>query len=1112
MKVLAVFLTLFAVCCQQGRAAQKPAAGAGAATAGAAGGLRPRLDLDVGHGGRITATAVSPDGKTIASGSADRTIRLWDAQTGQMRRILKGHDADVGLVAFLPGGKAIVSGSTDGVVKQWDARTGAEQRTWTNLAAHESDNGMALSADGRTLAIAHTRTVKVWDLPGGTPRASITWGEDLNWLFIYKVVLSPDGNTVGVTGEYKQNDVNMSVVALWDVPSGKLLRTLSNPGGGVYSWAFSPDGRTLAASNTENAVLLWDVATGELRHTLKTPGPGGIWALAFSPDGQTVASGHQMGPSQVNLWDVRTGERKRTIPARDVAVYALAFSPDGRLLNGGGLDQTVKVWDAGSGELRRVLGRTETLASAVSPDGTLVAGAAGGADAEDAIRIWNTRTGEQGRVLEGHGGITVLSWSPDGKTLASGSIVNTVMLWDAATGRPLRTLTGHEGAVWDLDFSPDGKTLATSSFDKTVRLWNVETGQTLHTLSGHTDRVVSCDFSPDGRTLASAGHDAMVRVWDAQTGRPLQSLKPPTGVGDVSFSPDGRTLAGAGGAHGIWTVPSVVQVWDTQTWALRKTFKGPAMLPEQAATFSPDGKTVARGRGAYILLRDAATGERTRTLREHTSTVQHLNYSRDGKRLFSSGADMTIRVWETGTGRLLVTLRPLAPHNEAKTGAATKTEAGASFDYVALTPEGYYLGSPQADRYIRFNLGNDLFPAASFHARYWRPDLVREILAGKKVPIVHSLSGASPPLLSFKSAGGGRDAAAGGAAPVTAGEIVPLTVEVTDDSAVRAVTFLVNGARVDADVTPRGSVPLTQGERGTAPARHRIKRTFLARLTIPAGNGTVRVQAIAEDEDGLQSPRQEILFQRAKSGAVARSKGRLLGLFVGISRYRDESLNLNFADQDAAALAAALGQQQALYSKAQVTPLTNAAATRDAVRAGLDGLVREAGPTDTVILLLAGHGWRAGDNRFFFLTHEADRARPADTALPWGDVIGRLARLSQKSRRVLVLLDACHSGSAATNDDLVKVVLGANAGVMVFASSKGSEVSLEMEDLKHGVFTKAVLEAISGSAVPREENSVSLWDFASYVCRRVKTLTQGLQNPQVPFLQDFDTDAAVAMR
>ena len=286
MKVLAVFLTLFAVCCQQGRAAQKPAAGAGAATAGAAGGLRPRLDLDVGHGGRITATAVSPDGKTIASGSADRTIRLWDAQTGQMRRILKGHDADVGLVAFLPGGKAIVSGSTDGVVKQWDARTGAEQRTWTNLAAHESDNGMALSADGRTLAIAHTRTVKVWDLPGGTPRASITWGEDLNWLFIYKVVLSPDGNTVGVTGEYKQNDVNMSVVALWDVPSGKLLRTLSNPGGGVYSWAFSPDGRTLAASNTENAVLLWDVATGELRHTLKTPGPGHLGAglLARRPD------------------------------------------------------------------------------------------------------------------------------------------------------------------------------------------------------------------------------------------------------------------------------------------------------------------------------------------------------------------------------------------------------------------------------------------------------------------------------------------------------------------------------------------------------------------------------------------------------------------------------------------------------------------------------------------------------------------------------------------------------------------------------------------------------------------------------------------------------------
>ncbi len=136
----------------------------------------------------------------------------------------------------------------------------------------------------------------------------------------------------------------------------------------------------------------------------------------------------------------------------------------------------------------------------------------------------------------------------------------------------------------------------------------------------------------------------------------------------------------------------------------------------------------------------------------------------------------------------------------------------------------------------------------------------------------------------------------------------------------------------------------------------------------------------------------------------------------------------------------------------------------------------------------------------------------AHSALDWREVVALLTKLSEKSRRVIVLLDACHSGSAATNDELFRALNSANAGVMVFASSKGSEVSLELANEGHGAFTKALLEAMNGQAAPEGEKSVTLWDFASFVRRRVKQLTSDAQHPQIPFLLDFDIDAAIAAR
>jgi hypothetical protein len=433
--------------------------------------------------------------------------------------------------------------------------------------------------------------------------------------------------------------------------------------------------------------------------------------------------------------------------------------------------------------------------------------------------------------------------------------------------------------------------------------------------------------------------------------------------------------------------------------------------------------------------------------------------------------------------------------------------------------------------------------------------MVERALAGEKLPPPDQFNGAFPPQV-WVAAGDAKSE--NGTATVT--------LHVEDDSAVQNVAFFVNGAKVEATqtetkietgdkrpitadgrpipadgraigadaraITAEGRPieaegrPITTDERPiTADGRTmpvKVARTMTFRVPVPV-EGNAKVQVLAFDDDGLQSPRQELLFTPSvKSPDKTNDKpeitstlasGRLLGLCVGVSRYNVPKLNLKFADKDALELTSALNAQRGLYRSAQVTALINDKATSAAVKDGLDKLIEQTTKEDTVVLLLAGHGWRGPENlarkrNFFFATYELEPQNIVATALPWSEVVDRLGKLSAKSKRVIVLLDACHSGSAAGNEELVKEILNANAGVLVFAGSRGSELSLESADWEHGAFTKAIIEAVNGQAAGADK-AVSVWDFASYVKKRVATLTENQQHPQVPFLSDFDTDAAI---
>jgi eukaryotic-like serine/threonine-protein kinase len=288
----------------------------------------------------------------------------------------------------------------------------------------------------------------------------------------------------------------------------ELTYTLRGHTEGIYSVAFSPDSKLLASGSDDSTVKLWDVTSGRELKTLK----GHTWnviSVDFSPDGRTLASGSR--DYAIKLWDVDSGRELKTLTGHSHQVHSVAFSPDGKILASGSNDRTAKIWDMTSWrELKTLRHPEEVMAAEFSPDGKQLASCSG-----NSIMLWDTTNWRLLKTLRGHSNyIATIAFSPDGKLLASGS-ADSVKLWDVVSGQEVKTLLGPTRSLLSVAFSPDGKILASCNTggDDTVRLWEVASGRELTPLSGHINYVISVAFSRDGKMLASGGYDSTIKLW-----------------------------------------------------------------------------------------------------------------------------------------------------------------------------------------------------------------------------------------------------------------------------------------------------------------------------------------------------------------------------------------------------------------------------------------------------------------------------------------------------------------------------------------------------------------------------------------------------------------------
>ncbi len=1067
------------------------------------------LVVQTGHIGDINSVKFSPDGKLLASGGEDRTVKLWNVGTGQQIRSLNGHTDLVFTVAFSPDGKTLASGSRDKTIKLWNVETGREIRVLSGQDSYVYS--VAFSLDGRTLfSVGKDEVVTLWNVRTGQKIRSLASHPS--------ITLAPDGKSFACGSDG-------GMIELWNLRSGHKFKSFRGFSDRVDSIDFSPDGKILTARGYDGNVQktkLWNSARGREIKSLEDQ-LSGVYRTAFSPDGKTFAAA--FGDRVIKLFNIESGQLIESLSGSITTANSIEFSPDGKTLAEASDAKAILMWNVETGDLRKPLTGSIAGVNSIqfSPDGkTLASG-----NDDRIIKLWNTETGHSIRSLTSHEeAVLSLTFSRNGKVLVSGADDGGIKFWNVETGEVIKSLA-NDGMVLRVAISPDGNMLVTSGGDAAVTLWNVETGQPIGTLEGHSDLVTSAAFSPDGKSLVSVCRNGSFKIWNVENQKEVKSFAGQnSNVEAVAFSPDGKTLA-------LGNTRAALNLVDIETGRTLKTLIGHT-ADIWSLAFSPDGKTLASGsRDATIKLWNVGTGQEIATLGGHSAEVAAIAFSPDGNFIVSGSLDGTTKLWSRKTNQLLASLVSLGAN-----------------DWLVTTPEGYFDGTPNGWKQLLWRFNDNTFDYSSvetYFNDFFYPNLLQDVLAGRspepKAGRELEKIDRRQPKVEIVFIDGPAKSPTGERSQIDK-RITSISVSATENierpkqmshhpsSEVRDLRLFRNGSLVKIwhGETIDEIVKNNKADCRVEPAAPGEARKLVCRTRVQIMAGDNRFGAYAFNSSNVKTNDDSISIDGADS---LKREGTLYVLAVGVNRYANSAYDLNFAVADVEEISLAIkGQQDKLsadagfkqYAKTEIITLTDENAAKENIllalrrfsrdeRAGIPGnstetlrteltKIKPTQPEDALIIYYAGHG-ASREQRFYLLPHDF-QGKDAESIARQGisDVEINEALEEVDAGRFLMVIDACQSGQALGGQNEGRAPMNSKGlaqlaydkGILILTAAQSQQSALEAvrignKEVRHGLLTYALLRGLADDEADKDNNGqLSEREWLDYAVSRVPKL------------------------
>lgn len=1082
-----------------------------------------QLIIPTGHTDGINSLCFSSDGKNIVSGSSDKTLKLWDLQTGLVLKTFKGHSGSVYAIAISKDGNFIISASQDQTIKIWDIVSGKEIRT---IQTTYAVTALALSPDGKLIASCSSfgPDISLWDFDSG--RLINTCKGHQNG--VTSVVFSED-NRYLVSASYDKT------IKIWDLAGSKEIKTFRGHSDKVANAKFSPNGKLILSSSFDETIKLWDVEKGSAIKTYKGEAYG-CNNLTFTPDGTDFIAGS-------NMVSIKTGEIEKQFNGHFFSIKSAAFYID-------------------------LVNKKKYLATC-SNDKT--------------IQLWNFDTGKQIKILKGYTNpVLDLDVSSNGQYFATGQATNnpkskTIYLWNLALSEKPRALSMEHRVIDKIKFSPDGNQLLTSSarynpsstdilkkssYDMT--LWDIKKAEVIKSFAGHKARINSFDFSADGRFILSCSSDSpengnndhldnSIRIWDLDKGNEIKTY---TGeeaeFGSVVFNKDSKTFLSSPLKFGL-----NAGLWDTDG-KKRKSFKGGA-----PTIFSKDyKKIITKGFYNNLTVWDAKTLEELYSDKEKSGRVISLDISNDDQMIASGTMDGEVCLWTSDSLRLI---KKMGLHNDYvksvhflkdsdknrkyllscsndNTIKITDCQSNkelltylpiAPEDWMIINSDNYYMSSKGSLSKVGFTKNGQVYKFEQFDLLYNRPDLVL-----KSFPHADSLQ-----IKTYYAAYRKRLQKMKFKEEMFKPDFKVPEIEISNkDSIPTEIDNEEIFLRIKASDSERNlnriniwvnDIPIF-GINGIDLSEKKVK-TFSSTVSIKLSQGNNTIQVSCLNQDGVESFRESLEVIHTAGKAV---KPDLYVTVIGVSKYKDNSKNLKYAVVDGRCIVELFKKQGSTYEHIYIDSLFDEKVSTSSVMQ-LKRKLQNTKVDDKVILFISGHGLLSDSLDYYLATHHVDFGKPEINGLAYDSLESILDGIPARNK--LLLMDACHSGEVDREEvtrienlkstenitvgrieftsrkkgsdknqigyqntfELMKELfadLRKSSGATVIASAGGAQYSYEMDKLKNGVFTHCLLIGLGAYGGKKEadlngDGKVMLSELQKYLETEVPKLTNGGQKP-----------------